>query len=248
MFKVIGYFKNKYGFHKKKRLLRKEFDYLSNQIEIATPRLKLNWDEIMPCYWDKTIDTQYDHHYLLHVAWAMRKVKEINPIFHTDISSSLNFCANLSAFIPVKFYDYRPANLSLSDLTSEHADLIKLHFDSSSINSLSCMHTIEHIGLGRYGDPLDYDGDIKAISELKRVVAIGGSLLFVVPVGKPKIVFNAHRIYSYKHILSFFDNWELKEFSLITDDDKGGALIINADEEMANNQNYGCGCFWFIKK
>ncbi len=46
----------------------------------------------------------------------------------------------------------------------------------------SCMHTIEHIGLGRYGDPLDAVGDQTALSELQRVVAPGGSLLIVVPV------------------------------------------------------------------
>ena len=44
-----------------------------------------------------------------------------------------------------------------------------------------------------------------------------------------------------------FEGWKLKEFSLISDDDKGGELIINANEETANEQNYGCGCFWFIK-
>ena len=83
------------------------------------------------------------------------------------------------------------------------ADLTQLHFESESIESLSCLHTVEHIGLGRYGDPIDYDGDLKAIRELKRVVVKGGSILFVVPVGKPKIIFNAHRIYSYEQIINY---------------------------------------------
>ena len=125
------------------------------------------------------------------------KVKEIHPAKHTDISSSLYFSGIVSAFVPVDFYDYRPADLHLSDLTSAHADLTKLFFANASIDSLSCMHTVEHIGLGRYGDRIDPSGDLKAINELTRVVAAGGSFLFVVPVGKPKIEFNAHRIYSY---------------------------------------------------
>ena len=90
------------------------------------------------------------------------------------------------------------------------------------------MHTIEHIGLGRYGDPIDYDGDLKAIKELKRVIKIGGSIIIVVPVGKPKIIFNAHRIYSYDQIISYFNGFKLKEFSLITDSNKGGELLFNA--------------------
>ena len=55
----------------------------------------------------------------------------------------------VSAFIPVEFYDYRPAELSLSGLEFKHADLTHLPFADNSVESLSCMHVIEHIGLGR---------------------------------------------------------------------------------------------------
>ena len=110
------------------------------------------------------------------------------------------------------------------------------------------MHTIEHVGLGRYGDPIDPNGDIKAIEELKRVTATGGNLLFVTPVGKPKIEFNAHRIYSYEQIVSYFKGFELKEFSLVPEKEKDGALITNADPSLVEKENYACGCFWFVKK
>jgi hypothetical protein len=110
------------------------------------------------------------------------------------------------------------------------------------------MHVVEHIGLGRYGDPLDSNGDLKAISELKRVLAVGGTLLFVVPVGQPKIMFNAHRIYSYEQIVSYFSELELTEFSLIPDASRKNVLIQCATKEMADAQTYGCGCFWFTRK
>ena len=84
-----------------------------------------------------------------------------------------------------------------------------------------------------------------AIKELKRVLAKNGSLLFVVPVGQPKIEFNAHRIYSYEQIFEYFKDLTLKEFSLITDN---GDFIENAKKELVKQQKYGCGCFWFIKK
>jgi SAM-dependent methyltransferase len=106
------------------------------------------------------------------------------------------------------------------------------------------MHTIEHVGLGRYGDPLDPEGDLKAISELKRVLKPGGDLLFVTPVGKPTIAFNAHRIYSYEQVRDFFSPLELKEFSLVPD---SGGLLVNADPALVAAQAYGCGCFWFRK-
>ena len=97
------------------------------------------------------------------------------------------------------------------------ADITKLNFEDNSINSLSCMHVVEHIGLGRYGDEIDPNGDIKAINELKRVTAKNGDLLFVVPVGKPRVQFNAHRIYSYEMIIEYFNGFELIDYCLIPD-------------------------------
>jgi len=82
---------------------------------------------------------------------------------------------------------------------------------------------------------------------LKRVLSAGGDLLFVVPVGKSKIMFNAHRIYSYEQIINCFSDLQLKEFSLIPDDTKEDGLIKNATGEVADAQDYGCGCFWFKK-
>jgi len=208
-------------------------------------RFTLLFRDIYPCVFDKTIKTGFDAHYIYHTAWAARKVKEISPIRHIDISSSLYFSSIISAFVSVDFYDYRPPNLKLSNLRVAHTDLNKLHFQDSSLESVSCMHTVEHVGLGRYGDSIDPEGDLKSIFELKRVLKSGGSLLFVVPVGHPKIEFNAHRIYAYEQIISYFDGFLLKEFSLVDDN---GIFIENADSNLVKNQKYGCGCFWFIKK
>ena len=123
--------------------------------------------------------------------------------------------------------------------------MLCLPFEDNSIESLSCMHVIEHIGLGRYGDPLDPQGDLKAISELKRVLKPGGQLLFVVPVGSTaKIIFNAHRIYQYQQVAEYFKNLSLVSFALLTEK----ADFINpAGEADIKNLNYGMGCWWFKK-
>jgi len=210
-------------------------------------RMPVKFRDLYPVFGEATTNTRFDHHYVYHPAWAARIVRRINPVAHTDISSTLQFCAILSAFIPVNFYDYRPAQLELANLNSGRSDLTSLPFKDDEITSLSCMHTVEHIGLGRYGDRLDPEGDLKAIKELKRVVARGGSLLFVVPIGAARTMFNAHRIYSYQQIVEYFSDMRLEEFSLITDSGVGGDFIINATKEDADAQIYGCGCFWFIK-
>ncbi len=219
-------------------------DYFNYKKLDKSTRFTLKISDFYPQIKDKTITTHFDSHYVYHTSWAARKVREINPEFHTDISSSLYFSGITSAFVPVKFYDYRPAELKLSNLESLPGDLMKLPFTDNSINSLSCMHTIEHIGLGRYGDPLDPNGDLRAIIELKRVLSKNGSLIFVTPVGKPRIQFNAHRIYSYEMIMEMFEGLNLVEFSLVTD---SGDFIQNANPDIVKEQKYGCGCFWFKK-
>lgn len=222
----------------------REFKILSK----GKTRFKSKWVDRYPQLMDNTAHTSFDRHYIYHPAWAARIIKKINPEKHVDLSSTLHFCSLLSAFIPVDFYDYRPADLKLSNLKSLSADLLKLPFKDNSIDSLSCMHTVEHVGLGRYGDPLDSEGDLKAIEELKRVLAKGGSLLFVVPIGwKPKIMFNAHRIYSYEQIVGYFKDLKLMEFSLISEKFEDGGIIKNPSKEILKKQKYACGCFWFKK-
>lgn len=221
-----------------------EFKKLTNNKN----RFQIKWKDRYPQLFDRTSDTSFDTHYTYHPAWAARILAEIKPKKHIDISSILNFSTMVSAFIPTEFYDYRPANIKLSNLISKKADLTSLPFYNNSVESLSCMHTVEHIGLGRYGDPIDPDGDIKAMRELSRVLSINGNFLFVTPIGKPKIQFNAHRVYSYEQIISYFPDLILKEFSLIPDNAIDTGIITNASKELANEQNYACGCFWFTKK
>jgi hypothetical protein len=205
------------------------------------------WSERYACFNYKTTDTKIDRHYVYHTAWAARVLERTRPEKHTDISSTLYFIAMVSAFVPMEFYDYRPANLHLKNLSCGKEDLLKLSFPDNSIRSLSCMHVLEHIGLGRYGDTIDPNGDIRAMNELKRVLAHNGDLLIAVPLGKPAIMFNAHRIYSYDQIMNYFKDFKLIEFALIPDNEKDGDLVYNAPKELADRQTYACGCFWFKK-
>ncbi len=240
----LGYLKRQINVLRSYILYHKEFKVFK-----AThgERFSIENKDKSPYLNDKNTTTSFDKHYIYHTAWAARKLKEILPIEHIDISSLTYFSTLVSAFIPIKFYDYRPAKIELDNFSCSHADITQLPFHDNSIDSLSCMHVVEHIGLGRYGDPLDVDGDLKAIGELKRVVSIDGYLLFVVPIGKARIVFNAHRIYSYEQIITYFNNFELIEFALIPDQSNEG-LIVNAAEEQSDKQNYACGCFMLQKK
>ncbi len=236
---LISFFKNPLLFIKFKKQFER-FKKTNNQ------RFFISKKNLYPCFNDINKNTSFDKHYIYHTAWAARKLKENSPVLHIDISSYTYFSTLVSAFIPVNFFDYRPAKIKLDNFSSKYADITKLPFNNNSIKSLSCMHVVEHIGLGRYGEPLDVDGDLKAISELKRVIAKNGNLLFVVPIGKSKIFFNAHRVYAYEQICSYFKEFKLIEFTLIPDQ-SDDAFIVNATKEESNRQSYACGCFLFKK-
>ena len=226
---------------------RCEFDTFTTLSTGRTPRLALDWADRLLCLDDRAATTPFDRHYTYHPAWAARVLAKTKPAKHVDISSILAFSATASAFVPMEFYDFRPAQLELSNLAVGAADLTNLQFADGSIESLSCMHVIEHIGLGRYGDPLDPDGDLKAIRELVRVLAPGGNLLIATPVGRPRIQFNAHRIYDHEAFASYFRPLELVEFTLIREAADGGGLVRAPSPELVHSESYACGCFWFRK-
>jgi SAM-dependent methyltransferase len=214
----------------------------------SNPRFSLRFRDLLLCLGDATDLTSFDRHYVFHTAWASRILARTRPQIHTDISSSLYFVTGASAFVPIRFFDYRPVNLKLSGLSSEAADLCSLPFADRSIDSLSCMHVVEHVGLGRYGDAIDYDGDLKAVAELQRVLAPGGQLLFVVPIGaNARIQFNAHRIYTHQQVIDMFSGLSLKEFAMIPDSAQDGGLLISPDASLMQRQRYACGCFWFVR-
>ena len=202
--------------------------------------------DLFPIIDNRTSSVDFDPHYVYHVGWAARILAESRPKKHVDFSSLSHFVTVCSAFLPIEHYDFRRPMFTLDGLDVGTADLTDLSFEDGELSSVSCMHVVEHIGLGRYGEQVDPEGDWKAIRELQRVTAIGGQLLFVVPVGKERVMFNAHRIYSFDTIVKAFNQMELQEFSLISL--RGASRLIRyADPELVKNEEYGCGCFLFTK-
>jgi SAM-dependent methyltransferase len=224
---------------------RREFEQFRQLATEAGGRLSVEWEDRYPCLDDKSAKTRFDRHYVYHTAWATRVLARTKPELHIDVSSSVYFSALASAIVPVRQYEFRPPELQLDGLEVVQGDLMKLPLEDHSVKSLSCMHVVEHVGLARYGDPMDADGDLKAIAELKRVLAPGGQLLFVVPAGRPRIEFNAHRIYSFEQIRELFKEFELQEFALIPDKAETGHLVYSASPELCAAQKYACGCFLF---
>jgi SAM-dependent methyltransferase len=199
-----------------------------------------------PCLNDNTPETGFDPHYVLHTSWAARVLAKTKPKAHVSFGDSLYFVGIASAFTSMTFCDIRKSGLPFQDIEEDSVNLTSLPPSwTGTLQSISCMHVLEHIGLGRYGDALDASGDRKAAAELARVLAPGGQLLMVVPMEEPpRVCFNAHRLYSYSQVMGLFPDLSLLEFTLITNE---GQFFENADPGLLAGRKYCCGCFRYTK-
>lgn len=208
---------------------------------------QLDPSQLFPCMEDEVENHPVESHYLYHPAWAVRKLIEYKVTDHYDFGSTLHFASMASAITRLTLHDLRPPKIFLSNLECRSCDLMQIDYPDDSLPSISCMHTIEHIGLGRYGDKLNPLGDRMATSELSRILKPGGFLFFVVPVGYPRMQFNAHRIYSFELVLSLFPELALLEHSLIPDNAIDIGMLDQPSAAIIDRQIHGCGCFIFRK-
>ncbi len=205
----------------------------------------LSLRDAYPCLFDRTPTTPFDGHYFYQDIWAFKAIKASSPPRHVDVGSRAIFVGMLTAITRVTFVDIRPLFANLENLDSQPGSILALPFDDNSVLSLSCLHVAEHIGLGRYGDPLDPLGTEKATRELARVLAPQGNLYFSVPVGNPRMCFNAHRIHSPQQVLDYFRDLALVRFAGIDD---GGTFTQDLDPDDLAHASYACGLFHFSKR
>jgi SAM-dependent methyltransferase len=184
----------------------------------TNPAFALRSAHILPMVTDRTAVTPIEPIYFLQDTWCATKLGERRPDQHVDVGSSVKSMALIAQFLPVTFVDIRAVDLQVPGFTFRSGSVLELPFADASIHSLSSLCVIEHIGLGRYGDPLDPFGSEKAAAELLRVLAPGGDLYISVPVDREcRVYFNAHRGFTREYLLSLFPGLELAEERYIYD-------------------------------
>lgn len=186
-------------------------------------------------------------HQDLHVA---RRIRERNPQRHIDVGSRVDgFVAHVATFREIEVIDVRPLPSTVPGVTFHCADLMQELPERlvNSTDSLSCLHAIEHFGLGRYGDPVDFDGHLKGLANLQRMLKPGGTLYLSTPISsRQRIEFNAHRVFALPYLRSLLlPSFEITAFAWV--DDRGAlhrdAEVSGGDAEDTFQLNYGCGIF-----
>lgn len=105
--------------------------------------------------------------------------------------------------------------------------------------------SFEHDGLGRYGDPLDPDGDIKTMRKMKSVVAPGGLLFLALPVGHDTVVWNAHRIYGQYRLAKLLKGWKIVDFFGVRPGYFQPVIVLENDESLSLGDRFRR--FWFFE-
>ena len=204
-----------------------------------------------PCIHDKYEESgQAKGHYFHQDLYVANSIFLNNPKSHFDVGSRIDgFIAHVASFRKILVIDIRSLESTSRNIDYIQADLmsnIPLELISST-ESLSCLHTIEHFGLGRYGDPINWDGHILGFENLLRILKNDGVLYFSTPIGPQRIEFNAHRVFSLDYLVNnlFKNKVQIVKFSYVNDN--GDIEIdIPLDEISIKNNcncNYGCGIF-----
>lgn len=196
--------------------------------EVPEPRF------FYPCLDDATSTTPIDASYYYQDAWAFEKIVQARPAKHVDVGSHHKFVSLLSKVVDTTMVDLRPLPVPLESLKFEEGSILELPFADASQPSVSSLCVVEHIGLGRYGDPLDPEGTVKAVEELKRIVQPGGDLYLSVPIDDVnRIYFNAHRAFCETYLEKLFAPFEILE----------RRYIFGNDYTEQPKRGFGTGCY-----
>jgi SAM-dependent methyltransferase len=205
---------------------------------------RIPWSELHPCLSEHSAPAgNLDPHYFYQDIWAAQLVYRSRTERHVDVGSRVDgFVAHCACFTDVEFVDIRALATDVGAIRSRIGSVVDLPFGDGTVHSLSCLHVVEHVGLGRYGDPLDPAGSHRAMKELQRVLAPRGRLYFAAPIGRERVCFNAHRVLSPHTVLAAFDQLTLAGFAAVGDD---GRFHPVASPEQFERANYACGLFQF---
>lgn len=187
-------------------------------------------------------------HYFHQDLLVARRIFESNPEKHVDIGSRFDgFVAHVAAYRNIEVLDIRAMDTNVRNIQFKRADLMSPPPEMTGYcDSLSCLHAIEHFGLGRYGDPIDFEGHIKGLSSLHTILKRGGTLYLSCPIGPQRIEFNAHRVFAVKYLLSLFEGkFKLRNFSYVDDLGDLHENVALTDQLLVTNCgcHYGCGIF-----
>lgn len=218
-------------------------------------KLLFPFGKYYPCLEDKFDESGTSKgHYFHQDLLVARKIFKNNPLIHVDVGSRFDgLVSHIASFRHIQVLDIRPMKNNIPNVDFVQCDLMGNVPDSmvNYYDSLSCLHALEHFGLGRYSDKINFEGYLIGFYNLCKILKPKGKFYFSVPIGPQRIEFNAHRVFSIQYLLELIkDKFHIDSFSFV--DDKGDLFedIELTQDKIYNNCSchYGCGIFEMTKE
>ena len=190
--------------------------------------------------------------YFLQDLLVAKLVYEKKPIKLMDIGSRLDgFLAHLATFMNIDVFDIRPIKNDIPGIQFKIVDLMNPNeslYSENKYDSVSCLHTIEHFGLGRYADPINPSGYIVGLRNIVKFLEPNGIFYLSTPIGKERVDFNANRVFNPNTIIEILNTEGLTLEKAIILTQNSNYLEVN-QEDLINyaNENYNLGIFIFRK-
>lgn len=191
-------------------------------------------------------------HYFHQDLLVASDIHKSNPQTHIDIGSRIDgFVAHVASFRKIEIIDIRDLkNIGHENIIFKQIDIMSTNVQPALTDSLSCLHAIEHFGLGRYGDSLDPDGHIKGFNNILKMIKKKGTLYISFPISKNnEIHFNSQRVFNPNEIFTWPEKENkitLKRFDYVN---IKGELELNLKiNDVENIKGHGCGIYTFIKE
>jgi hypothetical protein len=162
-------------------------------------------------------------HYFHQDLYVAQKIFQKAPVKHVDCGSRIDgFVAHVASFRPIEVLDIRDLPQGIPNVVFHRCDLLKIPAQFHEYcDSLSCLHVLEHIGLGRYGDPIDIHGYAIALGNLATILKPGGTLFLSTPFGAQRVEYNAHRIFHLRTLCKLIEQFfDVVEFAMVDDNDE----------------------------
>jgi SAM-dependent methyltransferase len=232
-------------------------DYWNLKRQEQSQHSNLNLRFIHPCFDGKSNSESgvASGHYFHQDLLVARRIFQRNPKRHVDVGSRIDgFVAHVAVFRPIHVLDIRPQKARVQNIMFRQLDITDPSLPPEFLNccdSLSCLHALEHFGLGRYGDTVNLNGHIDALRNLCAMLEPGGIFYLSVPIGGERIEFNAHRIFNMMTVLALTkENFWLENFHYVDDQGTLHESVSLNQTLLADNFGclYGCGIFELRKK
>jgi SAM-dependent methyltransferase len=213
-----------------------------------------SWGRLKPSFGDRlseagTASGHYFHQDLL----VAQKIFEAKPEKHVDIGSRIDgFVAHVASFRPLEVIDIRPVSSTVRHVRFIQQDIVADSFPLREYcDSASCLHAIEHLGLGRYGDPIDVRAHEKGLENLARMLKTGGTLYLSAPIGPARVEFDAQRVFSMPQLLALVRRrFSVRSLSYVDDNGRLFEKVpaYGAAVEATFGCNYGCAILECVRE